>query len=201
MALSQKDRQQLLVLLIIIAAAGGGAFWYLWRAPQAAEITQLEIEIDSLRATVDSARRDLASGTVESLRQRVADYEASLGLMRRLVPLENEVPSLIDDIASRATLRGVHIQEINPQSVDAEGMFDTHRYRVSVVGHYDEIGEFLADVASLPRIMVPYELTLGIAPLTAQVAYGDTTGALLQAQFQLRTFVKPPATGGSGETQ
>ncbi|KPK00816.1 MAG: type 4a pilus biogenesis protein PilO [Gemmatimonadota bacterium] len=201
MALSQKDRQQLLVLLIIIAAAGGGAFWYLWRAPQAAEIAQLEIEIDSLRATVDSARRDLASGTVESLRQRVADYEASLGLMRRLVPLENEVPSLIDDIASRATLRGVHIQEINPQSVDAEGMFDTHRYRVSVVGHYDEIGEFLADVASLPRIMVPYELTLGIAPLTAQVAYGDTTGALLQAQFQLRTFVKPPATGGSGETQ
>jgi type IV pilus assembly protein PilO len=201
MALSQKDRQQLLVLLIIVALGGGGGFWYFWRAPQMEEVTLLETEIDSLRATVDSARRDLASGTVESLRQRVADYEASLGLMRRLVPLENEVPSLIDDIASRATLRGVHIQEINPQSVEAAGIFDTHRYRVSVVGHYDEIGEFLADVASLPRIMVPYELTLGIAPLTAQVAYGDTTRALLQAQFQLRTFVKPPAMGGSGETQ
>lgn len=201
MALSQKDRQQLFVLLIILAAGAGAGFWYMWRTPKAEEIVLLKTEIDSLRATVDSARRDLASGTIESLRQRVANYEASLELMRLLVPLENEVPSLIDDIASRATLRGVRIQEINPQSVEAEGMFDRHRYRVSVVGHYDEISEFLADVASLPRIMVPYELTLGIAPLTAQIAYGDTTGALLQAQFQLRTFVKPPSTGGSGETE
>jgi uncharacterized protein HemX len=73
MALSQKDRQQLLVLLIIVALGGGGGFWYFWRTPQVEEVTRLETEIDSLRATVDSARRDLASGTVESLRQRVAD--------------------------------------------------------------------------------------------------------------------------------
>jgi type IV pilus assembly protein PilO len=198
MALSQKDRQQLLVFAILLALGGGAAFWFLWRAPRVEQISSLEVEIDSLHTVVDSARRDLASGTVESLRQRIAGYEGSLSLMRRLVPLENEVPRLIDDIASRATLRGVQIQEINPQSVDAAGMFNVHRYRVSVVGHYDQIGEFLADIASLPRIMVPYDLTLGTAPLTAQVTYGDTTGALLQGQFQLRTFVKPPSPGGSG---
>lgn len=198
MALSQKDRQQVLVIAIILAVGAGAGFWYLWRAPKVEQISGLELEVDSLHTVVDSARRDLASGTVESLRQRITGYEASLSLMRRLVPLENEVPRLIDDIASRATLRGVQIQEINPQSVDAAGMFNVHRYRVSVVGHYDEISEFLADIASLPRIMVPYDLTLGIAPLTAQVTYGDTTGALLQGQFQLRTFVKPPSPGGSG---
>ena len=198
MALSQKDRQQLMILLIIMAIGGGAAFWYLWRTPKVEAVAVLEVEIDSLNTVVDSARQDLARGTVESMERRVAEYESSLRLMRRLVPLENEVPTLIDDIASRASMRGVEMQELNPQSVEAAGLFDVYRYRLSVVGHYDQIGEFLADIASLPRIMVPYDLTLGIAPLTAQVAYGDTTGALLQAQFQLRTFVKPPAPGGSG---
>jgi type IV pilus assembly protein PilO len=201
MALSQKDRQQLLILLIVVAIAAGAGFWFMWRAPKAEEAARHEFVIDSLQRVVDNARRDLARGTVESLEQRIADYEASLSLMRRLVPLENEVPALIDDIASRASLRGVHIQELDPQTVEAAGMFDVHRYRLSVVGYYDEIGEFLADIASLPRIMVPYELTLGEAPLTAQAAYGDTTGALLQAQFQLRTFVKPPTSGGSGASE
>jgi type IV pilus assembly protein PilO len=201
MALSQKDRQQLLILLIVVAIAAGAGFWFVWRAPKVEAVAQLETEIDSLQRVVDAARRDLAQGTVESLEQRVAEYEASLGLMRRLVPLDNEVPGLIDDIASRASLRGVHVQELDPQTVETGGLFHVHRYRLSVVGYYDEIGEFLADIASLPRIMVPYELALGEAPLTAQSAYGDTTGALLQAQFQLRTFVKPPTPGGSGASE
>lgn len=199
MALSQKDRQQLLFLLIILAVGAVGAFWFLWRQPQMQQLATAQEEIDSLSAAVDSARQDLARGTVEDLRQRAEDYEASLRLMRQLVPLETEMPTLIDDIASRATLRGVHVEQFNPATTAAAGAFDVQRFQLTVVGHYDAIGEFLADVASLPRIMVPYELTLAAATLTAQTTYGDTTGALLEAQFELRTFVKPPAARGSGD--
>ncbi|NIM52567.1 MAG: type 4a pilus biogenesis protein PilO [Gemmatimonadales bacterium] len=199
MALSQKDRQQLLFLLILLAVGAVGAFWFLWRQPRVQQLSAVQEEIDSLRAAVDSARQDLARGTVEDLRQRAEDYEASLRLMRQLVPLENEMPTLIDNIASRATLRGVHVEQFSPPTTEESGIFDVQQFQLTVVGHYDGIGEFLADVASLPRIMVPYELTLGPATLTAQTTYGDTTGALLEAQFQLRTFVKPPAAGGSGD--
>ncbi|MBI3082688.1 MAG: type 4a pilus biogenesis protein PilO, partial [Gemmatimonadetes bacterium] len=71
----------------------------------------------------------------------------------------------------------------------------------SVIGHYDEIGEFLADVASLRRIMVPLEVAVTRASQTAANTYRDTTGALAQATFQLRTFVKPGAadTVGGGQ--
>ena len=200
MALSQKDRQQVLILLIVMAVGGGAAFWYMWRAPKIETVGALELEIDSLNTVVDSARRDLARGTVESMERRVAEYESSLRLMRRLVPLENEVPTLIDNIASRASMRGVNIQELNPQSVEAAGLFDVYRYRLSVVGHYDEIGEFLSDVASLPRIMVPYDLRLNPAQAQQQQLYADTTGALLQAQFLVRTFVKSQPAGGTSES-
>jgi type IV pilus assembly protein PilO len=116
------------------------------------------------------------------------------------VPAENEVPQLIDDIASRAALRGVNIAEFSRQSREQGGMFETYRYRLQVFGHYDQIGEFLSDVASLPRIMVPYNVS--ITPVVEQQAqlYADTTGALLQATFMVRTFVKSTTAGGISET-
>ena len=193
MALDAKQRQQLLGVAIFLAIVAVVAFWMYWRAPRETQVTSMRVSIDSLQARVDSARRDLASGTVEVLRQRVRNFEASLRLMRTLVPTGAEVPSLIDDVTARARRRGVEIAELTPVSPELGTPVETHRYRVSVIGHYDEIGEFLADVASLRRIMVPFELSVTRASQAAATTYGDTTGALAQAAFQLRTFVKPAA--------
>ncbi len=201
MAMDAKQRQQLLGFAIFVAVVGVVAFWLYWRAPKVVQRTDLRVKIDSLQARVDSARQDLASGTVEALRQRVRDFEASLKIMRTLVPTGAEVPSLIDDVSARAKRRGVEIAEITPIPPEAGAMFQTHRYRFAVVGHYDEIGEFLSDVASLRRIMVPLDVAVTRASKTAADTYKDTTGALTQATFQLRTFVKPTAaadTAGGG---
>jgi type IV pilus assembly protein PilO len=199
-ALTEKDRKQIMMLLIIAAIGGSAAFWFLWREPKVEEAQLLQVEVDSLRTQVEAAKRDLAAGTVEQLNERIADYQQSLGMMRRLVPSQNEVPQLIDDIASRASLRGVNIAEFARQTVEPGPMFDTYRYRLVAYGHYDELGEFLSDVASLPRIMVPYDVTLNPAGDQQQQLYADTTGALLQAQFLVRTFVKSQPAGGTSES-
>jgi len=191
MALDAKQRQQLLGFAIFLAVVAVVGFWMYWRAPKVAQVASLRVSIDSLQARVDSARRDLAAGTVEMLRQRIRNFEASLRLMRTLVPTGAEVPSLIDDVTARARRRGVEIAELTPVPPEPGTPFETHRYRFSVIGHYDNIGEFLADVASLRRIMVPFELSVTRASQAAATTYGDTTGALAQASFQLRTFVKP----------
>ena len=200
MALSERDRKNVLVFTLVLAVAGAAAFWFLWRAPRAEAIASLQAEVDSLQGRVDQAQRDLALGTVEDLRANIAIYERSLGRMRQLVPAENEVPQLIDDIASRALLRNVNLAEFSRQAREQGGVYDTYRYNLTVFGHYDGIGEFLSDVASLPRIMVPYGLTVGPADPGQQALYADTTGALLRANFQLRTFVKSQTEGGTSES-
>lgn len=197
-----KERQQILGFAIFLAGAGAAAFWMYWRSPKEAELASIRVRADSLRARVDSARKDLAQGTVEALRQRVRDYEASLRLMRTLVPTGAEVPSLIDDVSARAKRRGVEIAEITPLNPEPGSPFETHRYRFAVIGHYDEIGEFLSDVASLRRIMVPFDVSITRASQTAVTTYADSSGALTQASFQLRTFVKsgaPADTSGGGQ--
>ncbi len=202
MAMTTKERQQLLGLAIILAIAGGVAFWMLWRAPRVQEQAALRTQIDSLTRQVDAARQDLASGTVESIRRRNADFEVTLDRMKELVPTGNDVATLIDEIANRARRNGVEIGQMGAPVEEVSEPFNIVRYRWTVIGHYDQIGVMMSDIAQLSRIMVPYDLTLSPAADAAQRTANDTTGALLQAEFNLRTFVKPvldiQPEGGTG---
>src|SRR2546429_4226911 len=102
-----------------------------------------------MEAVVDRAKQDLQSGTVEDLRRKVEQYTALLSVMRRLVPEKNEVPALIDDISTKAKVRGVTIGRLEPLAVEAGSPFDTYKYRLEIIGHYDQLGAVLSDIASL----------------------------------------------------
>lgn len=166
---------------------------------QDARIDSTRQQIALLEAQTDTARRELARGTMEDLRQRLEGYRASLELMRRLVPVRNEVPNLLDDMSARARIRGVTLSKIAPLPDQAGPIpFETKKYQVSVLGRYDQVGEFLADVASLQRIIVPTDVSIAAASQTAAKALGDTTGALLEAKFQIKTYVKTPNAEEAG---
>jgi type IV pilus assembly protein PilO len=123
-----------------------------------------------------------------------------LELLRRLVPATHEVPALIDDISTKAKVRGVTLDLISAPTTDAGSPFDTHRYRIQVFGRFDQIGEFLADIASLTRIVVPQDVLLRPADQQVQRFVGDTAGALLAGTFNIRTFVKSSNPGAPRAT-
>jgi len=202
LGLPTDQRGQIMALLVLVAAAGGYLFWTQVHKPTIEKIVAARTEADSLERIVEAAKRDLASGSLEDLRRRVEEYQGSLELMRRLVPDKNEVPTLIDDISTRAKIRGITLGKIQPLAPEPGNPFDTYRYRLEVFGHYDQIGEYLADIASLPRIVVPQDVTLSSATPAAQKLLADTAGALLLAEFQIRTFVKaaaPRTPGGAAK--
>jgi type IV pilus assembly protein PilO len=162
-----------------------------------AQIVAIKDTIARLDAATDSAKKELAQGTVEDLRKRLDIYRGSLALLRRLVPERNEVPNLLDDISTRSKIRGVTLSQVVPLPVEpGPSPFDTYKYNMSVIGHYDAIGQFMADVASLQRIIVPYDVSVAPAQQGAAKALNDTSGSLLEAKFQVRTFVKSPSPEG-----
>src|SRR5436190_23825835 len=194
MALLPQDRQSQVMMLITLGMlALGYAFWNYWAKPTGEEIAATQAEIKSMEDVIAQAKSDLASGTVEDLRRKVEEYSALLAVMRRLVPEKNEVPALIDDISTKAKVRGVTIGRIEPQPVEPGQPCDTYKYRLEIIGHYDQLGEFLSDIASLRRIIVPQDLSLKPAQQQAMRFLSDTLGALLEAQFAIRTFVKAAA--------
>jgi Tfp pilus assembly protein PilO len=153
--------------------------------------------IDSLTALTDSAKKLLAQGSVEDLRRRLEGYRQSLELMRRLVPERNEVANLIDQVSTRAKIRGVTVANFKPLPVEpGPAPFDTHKYEYAVIGRYDQLGEFMSDISSLERIIVPVGLNMTTLDATRAKALGDSSGALLEAKFTVRTFVKTVVPGG-----
>src|SRR2546423_9052745 len=174
MALLPQDRQSQVMLLITILMAGlGWAFWTYWEQPTSQQIAVTRVELDSRQRVIERAKQDLQSGPGEALRRKVEQYTALLSGMRRLVPEKNEVPALIDDISTRARVRGVTIGRLEPLAVEAGSPFDTYKYRLEIIGHYDQLGEFLSDIASLSRIIVPQDLIL---PPAAQQAHPFLAG-------------------------
>jgi type IV pilus assembly protein PilO len=166
-------------------------------AARKAHVVAIQDTIAHLEAATDSAKKELARGTVADVRKRLESYRGSLTLLRRLVPERNEVPNLLDDISTRSKIRGVTLSQVIPQPVEpGPAPFDTYKYNMSVIGKYDQIGQFMADVASLQRIIVPYDLTIAAANSGAAKALGDSTGAMLEAKFQIRTYVKTPNSEG-----
>jgi len=199
-----KDRRgQVLLLLTIAAVTAGYVLWQGFTPLGVAGVTAnratrdtLQAEIDTIEAQVRRAKADVQHGTVQVLEERLALYRSNLDLLRQLVPSSSEMPNLLDDITSRAKIRGARVDAFNPQPVESGSPFDTQKIRFTVTGLFDQIGEFLGDISSLPRIVVPYDVKFERA--RGPTLDSTRNRALLAASFQIRTFVKPTVAPGSG---
>ncbi len=206
MALSSSQTTPL--FLIILAAAVGYLGYEGLEAAGVSGLSARKARVEAVQDTIAKlegetakAKAELARGTVEDLRKRLDGYRSSLALLRRLVPDRNEVPNLLDDISTRGKIRGVTLSQVVPLPVEpGPAPFNTYKYTLSVIGRYDQIGEWLADVASLQRIIVPQDVSLAAANQTAAKALGDTSGSLLEAKLQIRTYVKSNAEGAASGT-
>lgn len=194
-------REQSLIGVAILAFVLLGAYWYFMYSPRSSRLSALELRVDSLDAANKQARTDLARGSVDSLRASVAKDREALKVMTRLVPTQNEVPGLLEEVSTAARRVGLDLASVEPMPVIPGEDFDTHRYKISVIGGYHELGRFLSNVGSLQRIVAP--VALEMKPFTAQGASAARRPAagrsILDSNFQIQTYVaKRPEDAAAG---
>jgi type IV pilus assembly protein PilO len=185
-------REQGFIGAAIVAVLLLAAYWYVLYNPRGAELVELQERIISIEASNQRAKADLAKGSVDSLRAEVARNARVLEVMRTLVPTSNEVPALLEDISTAARRVGLDIASVEPMPVVPGEDFDTYRYKLSVIGHYHAIGQFLTNVGSLRRIVAP--VTLEVKPQSErgqqrQRVRHDPERPRLETTFQVQTYV------------
>lgn len=205
--LPKNQRDQVMVLLVVVAVALIGLYYMYVYSPKADVLGSLQAHVDSLDASNQRARAELAKGNVEQLRAEAAKLQANLEVMRQLVPTSNEVPALLEQVSTAARRVGLDLATVKPQPVIEGDQFDTYRYQVAVIGDYHALGEFLANVGSLTRIVAPVNLAL--SPLTNGAAVEmrkkaeKNNTSVLDSRFELQTYVaktaapRPAPAGGS----
>lgn len=195
--LPTNQRDQIMLVVCVLALGLAGAYYqYLW-SPKNDQLTTLQARVDTLVAQNEIAQRSVASGTAAKLRAEAEEYGRVLGVMRQLVPVANEVPTLLDQVSTAARQAGLDIGDVTPLGVIGGDVFDTYRYKMGVTGSYHRIGRFLSNVGSLTRIIAPMNLSLlptARDQRTLRIRPGE---AVLDASFEIQTYVaktSAPAT-------
>lgn len=159
--------------------------WY--QAPKNEDLAVMQDRLEALELQNRQAQVIRSRGG-EDLRERLALYERHVGRLEELIPAQEEVPVLLDNIQARARARDVEVQTLDPEPSEAAGPYNRTGYQMSVIGEYHNVARFLTDIANLSRIVTPAQVEVELAQ-NAQ-AYSDMVSPV-QATFRIETYVLP----------
>jgi type IV pilus assembly protein PilO len=198
---TKSDQTKLAVSLIAVALA---AYYYMYPySARAGELETTRARVEELETANAKVAAEAQKLDARRLAEQTKAYAASLAAMKQLVPAENEVPMLLEQVSTAARRAGLDISGVSPEPVQAGEQFDTYRYKLSVVGGYHALATFLSNVGSLPRIVAPVTFTLGKTQSAAGKAWETASkgkkGAALEALVTIQTYVvrHPAATSSS----
>jgi type IV pilus assembly protein PilO len=157
-------------------------------APRQEENATLLARVEALEVVNRRASVVSAQGGGGELETRLALYERHVARLEELIPAQEEVAALLDEIGSRARAMDVDLQGLQPQPSEPGEYYTRTGYNMSVVGEYHAVGRFLAEIASLSRIVTAVQLDLQLYANPQQ--YQDLDSPVL-ATFRIETYVLP----------
>ena len=158
------------VIAIVFVGVVGLGVWFTIVKDKAPLLERAEQAEQDLRVAFESKRRKAAN--YDQYVEQLAQIEQSFGTMLRQLPGETEIPSLIVDISQTGLAAGLQERLFQPSSEVPREFYAEKPIRVSHVGSYHEIANFVSGVAALPRIVTMHEIS--IAP-TGEGGFDELT--------------------------
>ncbi|MDH3271616.1 MAG: type 4a pilus biogenesis protein PilO [Gemmatimonadota bacterium] len=180
------QRNYMIIGLLLLLAIVPFRMYYL--TPKDADNDVVRDRIESLDIQNRQAGVILAQGRGGELEQRMALYERHVSRLEELIPAQEEVPVLLDDIQGRARAADIEVQGLNPEPAESAGPYNRRGYQMTVVGEYHRVARFLTEVASLSRIVTPVQVDLEL--FSTPATYPDMESPV-QANFRIETYVLP----------
>jgi type IV pilus assembly protein PilO len=186
MALLPKDpAQQKRLLIGLLPLVLAFVYYQFMHKERALEIVDHETHLEQLERTNATARAIAEQGGPE-LERRLAAYEQHMVRLEELIPRREQVPELLNDMGRRAQLSNVELTRMKPEGEEASPYYTRQSYELGVKGTYHNVGRFLSEVGSLPRIVTPTEFR------AIATGFTDKQGMpLLNANFRIITYIVP----------
>lgn len=188
MALLPQERYKQACLLVgFLALAAGYAFFEYWYSPRAQEVADLQVRLEQIEDRNRRAQIIVARGGAD-LEERLVIYERHVHRLEQLIPETEEVPALLNTIATEARRARVELGSLRPEPTTPGEFYDRQSYEMSAMGEYHDVGRFLTAVASLPRIITPMDAE--IARYTGLAPRPDMEDVVV-VRFRIETYVLP----------
>ena len=147
------------VFIALVCSIFVGAFYYYVIIPQQDELKVVQAKEQELKKqfTVKAA----LSSNLEAYKEQLVEINVIFeGLVNKL-PSTKEIARLLDDISFIGADNGLQMKSINwGKQKDAGELSVEVPISIQVVASYDQLGDFAADIAALPRIVILDDLRL-----------------------------------------
>jgi type IV pilus assembly protein PilO len=178
-----KQKRIALGILPILLLVG---YWYFLHGNYTEEVGTMQTRLERLERNNAQAR--LREPQSRQLEERLEQFERHIVRLEQLVPRSEEVSQLLNQIHQRALQSGVEVARFTPGQTDPGPHYNKRAFEMTVLGPYHDIGRFLSEVGSLPRIITPTQFRM----VTNNVRTGRD-GPVLEASFRIETYVLPDA--------
>lgn len=101
-----------------------------------------------------------AAVNLDSYKKQMLDMEEKFSLLLKRLPTSHETPGLLDDITYVGTTSGLSFIKINWLPEVEQKFYTELPIQIEVIGDYHEFGQFVSQVAALPRIVTLHNFTV-----------------------------------------
>jgi type IV pilus assembly protein PilO len=146
------------ILIAFLCMLIGGAGYYAIISDSIKQLDQTKQQEIDLKSQFE-VRASQAS-SLNAYRQQMVELEEMLKNQLKQLPNKNEVAGLLDDISYIATNNGLKLIRINWEPEVKKDFYTELPMRIELSGNYDQLGQFSADIAALPRIVLLGNFTI-----------------------------------------
>lgn len=101
-----------------------------------------------------------AAVNLDSYKKQMQDMEQKFSLLLKRLPTTHETPGLLDDITYVGTTSGLTFIKINWLPEVEKQFYTELPIKIEVLGDYHEFGEFVSQIAALPRIVTLHDFVV-----------------------------------------
>ena len=125
------------------------------------KITQLEISEAKEQELRQVYRVKYASAVnLELYKKQMIEMEQTFSYLLKQLPATHETPGLLDDITYAGTSTGLTFVKINWLPEIEKDFYTELPIKIDVVGDYHQFGNFVSEVAKLPRIVSLHDFSV-----------------------------------------
>jgi len=149
---------KLMVLVLILVAIPVAGFFGVWQG-------QIE-ELEKGLAQEQTLKTDYLAKKTQAInldlhRQQLREIDTQFGALLKQLPNKSQMDALLVDINQSGLSRGLQFELFRPAPAEtAREFYSELPIAVRVVGTYNDMGAFAADVGQLPRIVTLNDISI-----------------------------------------
>jgi type IV pilus assembly protein PilO len=197
-------RRDLYIVGALVAVLVLAGYWFLVLSPLKAKVTDTQTQIDATQTQLVSLQTQVAQ--MAQSRDQAKKNQARLLELSKMLPDQDEIPSLLLQIQDLATESGINFMTMTPtksaSGTAAVGAYQTISLAVQFTGTFFDVNDFLfrtEQLAAAPGRLLSVANMAFTPSGTAAVGVSPTLSVTMTLQAYKATAAAAPAgTGAAG---